>query len=95
LAHHSIVEPKSVLDQKATSLRFGGIAIAATMQRMAHDVFISYAHANMPVADATYATYESNGIRCKIDPRDVTPGILYAAAQEEITNRNCNPLHRT
>lgn len=41
---------------------------------MAHDVFISYATSDKPVADAVCATLESRGIRCWIAPRDVLPG---------------------
>ena len=40
-----------------------------------HDVFISYAPPDKPVADAACATLESNGIRCWIAPRDILPGI--------------------
>jgi Flp pilus assembly protein TadD len=39
-----------------------------------HDVFISYAQANKPIADAACAKLESQGIRCWIAPRDVPPG---------------------
>lgn len=37
-----------------------------------HDVYISYAQNDKPVADAMCATLESNGIRCWIAPRDLT-----------------------
>ncbi len=47
---------------------------------MAHDVFISYAHKDKPVADAVCATLESRGVRCWIAPRDVLPGEEYASA---------------
>jgi hypothetical protein len=39
-----------------------------------HDVFISYAHVDKPVADAVCAKLETNNIRCWIAPRDVSPG---------------------
>ncbi|WAC04748.1 MAG: tetratricopeptide repeat protein [Methanoregula sp.] len=39
-----------------------------------HDVFISYAQVNKPVADAACAKIESRNIRCWIAPRDVPPG---------------------
>lgn len=42
---------------------------------MAHDVFISYAHDDKPVADAACAVLESKGIRCWIAPRDAVSGI--------------------
>src|ERR1700744_3644740 len=42
--------------------------------RMAHDVFISYSSKDKPVADATCATLEAQGIRCWIAPRDIRPG---------------------
>ncbi len=47
---------------------------------MAHDVFVSYASGDKPVADAVCATLESHGIRCWIAPRDVLPGIHYGEA---------------
>ncbi|MCX6686535.1 MAG: tetratricopeptide repeat protein [Methanoregula sp.] len=45
-----------------------------------HDVFISYAQVNKPVADAACAKLESQGIRCWIAPRDVPPGINFPEA---------------
>jgi Domain of unknown function (DUF4185)/TIR domain len=47
---------------------------------MAHDVFISYASGDKPVADAACATLESHGIRCWIAPRDVLAGMHYGEA---------------
>src|SRR5271165_4255741 len=47
---------------------------------MAHDVFVSYASGDKPVADAVCATLESHGIRCWIAPRDVLPGLHYGEA---------------
>jgi hypothetical protein len=47
---------------------------------MAHDVFISYSSQDKVVADAVCATLESRKIRCWIAPRDVPPGLQYAAA---------------
>lgn len=47
---------------------------------MAHDVFISYASGDKPVADAACATLESRGIRCWIAPRDVVAGMHYGEA---------------
>lgn len=41
---------------------------------MAHDVFISYSQQDETVANAIVAGLESDGIRCWITPRDVTPG---------------------
>jgi formylglycine-generating enzyme required for sulfatase activity len=41
---------------------------------MAHDVFISYSSADKPRADAVCAALESEGVRCWIAPRDITPG---------------------
>jgi tetratricopeptide (TPR) repeat protein len=55
----------------------------ATIPRMAHDVFISYAHEDKPVADAVCATLESHGLRCWIAPRDVLPGKPYPEAIED------------
>jgi hypothetical protein len=42
---------------------------------MAHDVFISHSVKDKATADAVCAMLESNGIRCWIAPRDVTPGM--------------------
>ncbi|HEY42548.1 MAG TPA: TIR domain-containing protein [Anaerolineae bacterium] len=47
---------------------------------MAHDVFISYSSQDKVVADAVCATLEGRRIRCWIAPRDVPPGLPYAAA---------------
>ncbi|MDE8349713.1 MAG: TIR domain-containing protein [Acidocella sp.] len=40
---------------------------------MAHDVFISYAKQDKPVADAVCAVLEADHIRCWIAPRDILP----------------------
>ena len=42
---------------------------------MAHDVFISHSVKDKTTADAVCAMLESNGVRCWIAPRDVTPGM--------------------
>src|ERR1700719_1825053 len=47
---------------------------------MAHDVFVSYASGDKPVADAVCAALESQDVRCWIAPRDVLPGIHYGEA---------------
>jgi len=39
-----------------------------------HDVFISYAQQDKPIADAVCAKLESRNIRCWIAPRDINPG---------------------
>src|SRR5258708_28421318 len=50
-------------------------------------VFISYASADKPIADAVCAALEPAGIPCWIAPRDVKPGALYAdAIMRAITN---------
>ncbi len=46
----------------------------------AHDVFISYAAKDKPVADAVCAALEAEHIRCWIAPRDVLPGQSFARA---------------
>lgn len=46
---------------------------------MPADVFISYPHQNQQTADAACATLEASGIRCWIAPRDITPGVEWAA----------------
>ena len=47
---------------------------------MPFDVFISYSSKDKTTADATCAALESAGIRCWIAPRDVRPGVEYAAS---------------
>lgn len=47
---------------------------------MAHEVFISYSSEDKTVADEVCATIEDRKIRCWIAPRDVPPGLPYAAA---------------
>src|ERR1700740_3467462 len=45
---------------------------------MAHEVFISHASPDKPVADAVCAALERASIRCWIAPRDVLPGRSFA-----------------
>jgi hypothetical protein len=47
---------------------------------MPHDVFISHSVKDKTIADALCATLESEGIRCWIAPRDVTPGMEWSGA---------------
>jgi hypothetical protein len=47
---------------------------------MAHDVFVSYASGDKPVADAVCSKLEASGIRCWMAPRDVLPGMHYGEA---------------
>lgn len=47
---------------------------------MAHDVFISYASENKPIADAAVAKLEGAGIRCWVAPRDILPGTDYGGS---------------
>ena len=42
---------------------------------MEYVVFISYSHTDKASADAACATLEQAGIRCRIAPRDIVPGI--------------------
>jgi hypothetical protein len=44
------------------------------------DVFISYATADIAVADAVCAALERGGVTCWVAPRDVLPGDFYADA---------------
>src|SRR5262245_52048549 len=46
---------------------------------MAFDVFISYSSKDKTTANAVCGALESAGVRCWIAPRDVHPGIEYAA----------------
>ena len=47
---------------------------------MPHDVIISYATIDKPIADAVCAKLEECGIRCWIAPRDILAGMDYAEA---------------
>ncbi|MBN1420812.1 MAG: toll/interleukin-1 receptor domain-containing protein [Planctomycetes bacterium] len=47
---------------------------------MAHDLIISYAKKDKPIADAACARLEAAGIRCWIAPRDIQPGMEWGAA---------------
>jgi hypothetical protein len=47
---------------------------------MAHDVFISHSSKDKVIADALCATFEKDGIRCWVAPRDVPPGANWGAA---------------
>ena len=47
---------------------------------MAHDVFISHAAKDKPIADAMCAALEASGTRCWIAPRDVLPGVPWGEA---------------
>ncbi|MFH1764461.1 MAG: TIR domain-containing protein [Gemmatimonadota bacterium] len=44
---------------------------------MAHDVFISHSSRDKTTADAICGSLETNGIRCWIAPRDITPGATW------------------
>lgn len=50
------------------------------MRAVAHDVFVSYASRDKPVADAVCAALENRGVRCWIAPRDILPGLDWGAA---------------
>ena len=45
-----------------------------------HDVFISYAQEDKPIADAVCVKLESRNIRCWIAPRDIPPGKSFPEA---------------
>ncbi len=47
---------------------------------MAHDVFVSHSSKDKPTADAVCAMLESQGIRCWVAPRDITPGMDWGEA---------------
>jgi len=47
---------------------------------MAHDVFISYADPDKPIADAVCSTLERKEVRCWIAPRDILPGEIWGKA---------------
>ncbi|HTV30428.1 MAG TPA: TIR domain-containing protein [Xanthobacteraceae bacterium] len=56
--------------------------------RMPFDVFISYSVEDKLTAQAVCATLESNGVRCWIAPRDITPGSEYGDAIVEAINHS-------
>jgi hypothetical protein len=41
---------------------------------MSHDVFISYASSDKPIADGVCARLEAARLRCWVAPRDILPG---------------------
>lgn len=45
-----------------------------------HEVFISYSSKDKHTADAVCTALESRGVKCWIAPRDVLPGVAYAAS---------------
>jgi len=47
---------------------------------VSHDVFISYASHDKPIADGVCATLEQNGLRCWIAPRDILPGAEWSTS---------------
>jgi len=47
---------------------------------MAHDVFLSYSSKDKAVADAARNVLERNGVRVWMAPRDILPGVSWAAA---------------
>ena len=53
---------------------------------MAHDVFISYSHEDKQTAEAMCHWLEDEGIRCWMAPRDVRPGMQYAAEIDQAIN---------
>ena len=55
---------------------------------MAHDVFISYSAEDKAVADAICAGLEARHIRCWMAPRDILPGMSYAAAVVRALNES-------
>jgi hypothetical protein len=58
----------------------GEMLTLAGVQVPAFDVFVSYSTKDKLTADALCATFESNGLRCWIAPRDIMPGINWGEA---------------
>jgi TPR repeat protein len=76
----ALLETTPAVPESYANPASGGIVSAANhthllVTRMAHDVFISYSAKNKTTGDAVCAMLESQGIRCWIAPRDVTPGM--------------------
>jgi hypothetical protein len=57
-----------------------GNARSVPVRGLHHDVFISYASRDKPIADAICNYLESRQIRCWIAPRDILPGMQYQEA---------------
>jgi hypothetical protein len=57
-----------------------GKAYSLPVKGAHHDVFISYASRDKPIADAICNYLESRQIRCWIAPRDILPGMQYQEA---------------
>jgi TolB-like protein len=53
---------------------------SANKTTLGHDVFVSYASHDAPVADSLVENLEQHGLKCWIAPRDVKPGTQYADA---------------
>ena len=49
-------------------------------RRMAHDIFISYAHEDQAIADMVCAELERHGVRAWIAPRDIQVGADWGGA---------------
>jgi TolB-like protein len=50
------------------------------------DIFVSYASQDVSFANAVVAVLESQGFKCWIAPRDITPGLFYADAIVQALN---------
>jgi hypothetical protein len=64
----------------AMNTRPAGNVPPLTVRGVHHDVFISYANRDKPIADAICNYLESRQIRCWIAPRDILPGMQYQEA---------------
>ena len=74
---HIVKDYAAALSGRLAAAIHKGLAVLKTLPEMAHQVFISYAYKDKPVADAVCAVLESEAIRCWIAPRDVLPGADY------------------
>jgi hypothetical protein len=71
------------MTEASDRVRVGPQATADVGQRPgvpAHDVFVSHATKDKPVADAVVSRLEQAGIRCWVAPRDILPGMVWGEA---------------
>lgn len=69
-----VLYPKDDAVKKARTLFSTDSSVKPITYSGHHDIFISYAQADKPIADAVCARLEASNIRCWIAPRDLPPG---------------------
>ena len=77
IAYSKRVKKPKTADTAASGIQIPTSYHAPVGKGAHHDVFISYANRDKPVADAICNHLESRRIRCWIAPRDIVPGMQY------------------